>query len=62
VHEIIARDGVRLEEIADLVINTVPDQGTATVRTEEAVLITPPPWTRSTPSGNPCASHRNAMA
>jgi len=40
VHEIIARDGVRLEEIADLVINTVPDQGTATVRTEEAVLIT----------------------
>jgi predicted SPOUT superfamily RNA methylase MTH1 len=40
VHEIIARDGARLEEIADLVINTVPDQGTATVRTEEAVLIT----------------------
>jgi len=40
VHEIIARDGARIEEIADLVINTVPDQGTATVRTEEAVLIT----------------------
>ncbi len=40
VHEIIAKDGARLEDIADLIINTVPGQGTATVRTEEAVLIT----------------------
>lgn len=40
VHEIIARDGTKLEDLADLVINTAPEQGTATIRTEEAVLIT----------------------
>jgi len=39
VHEIIAREGKRLEDVANLIVNTVPDQGTATVRTEEAVMI-----------------------
>ncbi|UCE44228.1 MAG: RNA-binding protein, partial [Candidatus Bathyarchaeota archaeon] len=36
-HEIVSREGVKLEEIADFVINMVPGQGTETVRTEEAV-------------------------
>lgn len=40
VHEILAREGKSPEEIADLVVNTIPDQGTATVRTEEAVTST----------------------
>ncbi len=39
-HEIIARGGARIDDVADLVINTVTDQGTATVRTEEAIFIT----------------------
>jgi predicted SPOUT superfamily RNA methylase MTH1 len=37
----IARDeGAKLNEIADFVVNTIPDQGTETVRTEEALLAT----------------------
>jgi len=37
----IAKDeGVRLEALVDFVLNTVPDQGTETVRTEEALLAT----------------------
>jgi len=39
VHEILSREGKSAEEIADLIVNTVPDQGAATVRTEEAVTI-----------------------
>jgi hypothetical protein len=39
-HEIAAEEGLRLESIVDFVINTIPGQGTATVRTEEALLAT----------------------
>jgi predicted SPOUT superfamily RNA methylase MTH1 len=39
-NEILAREGARPEDFADVVVNTVPEQGTATVRTEEAVAIT----------------------
>jgi len=37
-HEIASDEGLRLEELMDFVVNTVPGQGTETVRTEEAVL------------------------
>jgi predicted SPOUT superfamily RNA methylase MTH1 len=37
-YEIATDEGVRLEEMLDFVVNTVPCQGTETVRTEEAVL------------------------
>jgi len=37
-HEIVADEGLELGEIVDFVVNTVPSQGTATVRTEEALL------------------------
>lgn len=37
-YDIAADEGVRLEELLDFVVNTVPGQGTETVRTEEAVL------------------------
>jgi predicted SPOUT superfamily RNA methylase MTH1 len=37
-HEIAAEDGVELSQIVDFVINTVPNQGVLTVRTEEALL------------------------
>ena len=40
VGEIISREGRRIEEVFDYIVNTVPDQGTATVRTEEAVIST----------------------
>jgi hypothetical protein len=36
--EIATDEGVRLEKLLDLVVNTVPSQGTETVRTEEAVF------------------------
>lgn len=37
----IAKDeGVRLDALVDFVLNTVPEQGTETVRTEEALLAT----------------------
>jgi methyltransferase len=39
-HEIALDEGLKLEEVADFVVNTVPNQGTATVRTEEALLAT----------------------
>jgi predicted SPOUT superfamily RNA methylase MTH1 len=39
-HEIAEDEGLKLGEICDFVINTVPGQGTATVRTEEALLAT----------------------
>jgi predicted SPOUT superfamily RNA methylase MTH1 len=38
-HEILKREGARIEDLADFVVNTAPDQGTATLRTEEAVMI-----------------------
>ena len=37
-HEIAQDEGINLEELSDFVVNTVPNQGTATVRTEEALL------------------------
>ena len=37
-HEIAKEEGTRLESIVDFVVNTIPWQGTATVRTEEAIL------------------------
>jgi predicted SPOUT superfamily RNA methylase MTH1 len=37
-HEIVRDEGVNLNEIVDFVVNTVPEQGTETVRTEEALL------------------------
>ena len=39
-HEIAADEDVRLEGLLDFVVNTVPGQGTETVRTEEALLAT----------------------
>ncbi len=38
--DIAREEGVRLEALVDFVLNTVPDQGTETVRTEEAVMAT----------------------
>ncbi len=38
--EILSREGLTVEEYADYVVNTVPDQGTETVRTEEALYAT----------------------
>jgi len=38
-YEIAKRERLNLDEIAHFVINTVPGQGTETVRTEEAVYI-----------------------
>jgi predicted SPOUT superfamily RNA methylase MTH1 len=37
-HEITQDEGLKLAEIMDFVVNTVPNQGTATVRMEEALL------------------------
>lgn len=37
-NEIAEEEGLDLSTIADIVVNTIPDQGTETVRTEEAVL------------------------
>lgn len=36
-HEIAAREQAKLDDLADFVINTIPDQATETIRTEEAV-------------------------
>jgi predicted SPOUT superfamily RNA methylase MTH1 len=38
VSSILARENVNLEASVDAVVNTVPNQGTATIRTEEAVI------------------------
>jgi predicted SPOUT superfamily RNA methylase MTH1 len=40
VYEIILREGRIAEEMFDYIINTIPEQGTETVRTEEAVIST----------------------
>ena len=37
-NEIAASEGLKLEQVADFVVNTIPCQGTETVRTEEAVF------------------------
>ena len=37
-HEIIRREGLNLEDVVDFVVNTVPMQGTETIRTEEALI------------------------
>ena len=37
-HEIVKDEGAELNEVADFVVNMVPEQGTETVRTEEALL------------------------
>ena len=37
-HEIAKEEGAKLENIVDFVVNMIPEQGTATVRTEEALL------------------------
>jgi predicted SPOUT superfamily RNA methylase MTH1 len=39
-HEIAKSEGTVLEKIVDFVVNTIPSQGTETVRTEEALLST----------------------
>lgn len=39
-YEIAAHEGVRLEDLADFVVNTIPNQATETVRTEEAIYAT----------------------
>lgn len=38
-HEILKRESIDVNDVSDLVVNMVPNQGTATVRTEEALLI-----------------------
>jgi len=40
VGEILAREQLKPEDLSDLVLNTIPCQGTETVRTEEAVYAT----------------------
>ena len=37
-HEIVGDEGADLNEVADFVVNMIPEQGTETVRTEEALL------------------------
>ena len=39
-HEIVRDEGSNLDDVVDFVVNTVPKQGTETVRTEEALLAT----------------------
>jgi len=37
-NEMAKQEGLKLEDIADFVVNTIPKQGTETVRTEEALI------------------------
>jgi hypothetical protein len=37
-HEIVEEEGMSLNDLADFVVNMVPEQGTETVRTEEALF------------------------
>jgi len=39
-YEIVAQEKLKLEDVADFVVNTIHDQGTETVRTEEALYAT----------------------
>ena len=36
-YEIVARENLKLDEVAHFTVNTIPNQGTETVRTEEAL-------------------------
>jgi predicted SPOUT superfamily RNA methylase MTH1 len=38
--EIVAQENLSLDRVADFTVNTIPDQGTETVRTEEALYVT----------------------
>jgi hypothetical protein len=38
--EMATRRGLELDQIFDYTVNTIPDQGTETVRTEEAISAT----------------------
>lgn len=38
-HEIVSNEGADLNDFADFVVNMVPEQGTETVRTEEALFV-----------------------
>jgi len=38
--EIVAQENLSLDKVADFTVNTIPDQGTETVRTEEALYAT----------------------
>lgn len=38
IHEIVGNEGLNLNDIVDFVVNTIPKQGTETIRTEEALL------------------------
>jgi predicted SPOUT superfamily RNA methylase MTH1 len=37
-HEIVKDEGLDLNDVVDFVVNMVPEQGTETVRTEEALF------------------------
>jgi predicted SPOUT superfamily RNA methylase MTH1 len=37
-HEIVRSEGLSLDQVVDFVVNTIPSQGTKTVRTEEALI------------------------
>lgn len=39
VREILGREGAKLDDLVDMTINIAPGQGTATIRTEEAIMI-----------------------
>ncbi len=39
-HEIVADEGLKLDQLMNFTINTVPNQGTVTVRAEEALMAT----------------------
>ncbi len=39
-HEIAAQEHIKLGNIAHYIVNTIPNQGTETVRTEEALYAT----------------------
>jgi predicted SPOUT superfamily RNA methylase MTH1 len=39
-HEIVEDEGKNITDLVDFIVNTVPDQGTETIRTEEALLAT----------------------
>jgi len=38
-YDIVAQENLKLTEITDFVVNTIPEQGTETVRTEEALYV-----------------------
>lgn len=38
-HEILRKSSLDIDKVTDIIVNTVPNQGTETVRTEEALLI-----------------------